>query len=322
MSVTDAEPIADAPLQALERWTTVAASRDRMFWIALAVATLLHAAFLIRIVTSAPKHLGDVSGSDDGISISVVTEADLQSRSTVGEEPPPPPGPPAAATPPVPVAPPPQAEAKPVETPPEEKPPEEKPVEAKLEPKVEPPKPETKVELAPSLAEDVPDLLTIPETGPAAKKAEPQKTKPEKTEQKSEPKPEQKQPPQKQRTAKLDLSTPPSAFNAPGGGGRTAGGTRPPGITRSGANDDFGRKVISELQKTMPQLRETLGRVLVRIILDQNANVASVEVLRPSNVAGLDQSVVFAVKQTSFPFPPPNATDVDRTFLVTYIYHE
>jgi periplasmic protein TonB len=316
MSVTDAEPIAPAPLQALERWTTAAASRDRMFWIALAAAALLHAAFLIRIVTTAPRHLGDASGSDDGISISVVTEADLQSRSTVSEEPQPPPGPPVTATPPVPVAPPPQPEAKPVETTPEDK-----AVEAKPEPKVEPQKPETKVELAPSLAEDVPDLLTIPNpNAKPAQKTEPQKTKPEKTEQKSEPKPEQKQPPQKQRTAKLDLTPPPSAFDAPGGGGREAGGSRPPGITRSGANDDFGRKVIGELQKTMPQLRETLGRVLVRIILDQNANVASVEVLRPSNVAGLDQSVVFAVKQTSFPFPPPNATDVDRTFLVTYIY--
>jgi periplasmic protein TonB len=311
MSATEVEQSPETPLQALERWTPDAAARDRMFWIALAVATLLHAAFLIRIVTTAPKHLGDASGSDDGISISVVTEADLQSRSTVGEEPQPPPGPPIAATPPVPVAPPPQPEAKPVETPPEEK-----PVEAKPEPKPDPPKPETKVEFAPSLAEDAPDLLTLPDpNAKPAKKTETPKQKPEKAEQK----PEQKQP-QKERTAKLDLTPPPSAFDAPGGGGRAAGGTRPPGITRSGANDDFGRKVIGELQKTMPQLRETLGRVLVRIILDQNANVASVEVLRPSNVAGLDQSVVFAVKQTSFPFPPPNATDVDRTFLVTYIY--
>jgi periplasmic protein TonB len=316
MSVTEAEPIADAPLQALERWTTAAVSRDRMFWIALAVATLLHAAFLIRIVTTAPKHLGDASGSDDGISISVVTEADLQSRSTVPDEVQPPPGAPAAAMPLVPVAPPPQPVAKPVETPPEDK-----AVEVKPEPKPEPAKPETKVELAPSLADDVPDLMTLPDpNSKPAKNAEPQKQKSEKAEQKPEPKPEQKQPPQKQRTAKLDLSPPPSAFDVPGGGGRTTGGTRPPGITRSGANDDFGRRVIAELQKTMPQLRETLGRVLVRIILDQNANVASVEVLRPSNVASLDQSVVFAVKQTSFPFPPPNSTDVDRTFLVTYIY--
>ena len=70
----------------------------------------------------------------------------------------------------------------------------------------------------------------------------------------------------------------------------------------------------------MPQLRDTQGRVTVRIILNENGNVQSVQVVRPSTAASLDQSVVFATKQTSYPFPPPNSNLADRTFLVTYIY--
>ena len=34
----------------------------------------------------------------------------------------------------------------------------------------------------------------------------------------------------------------------------------------------------------------------------------------------LDQSVIFAAKQTSYPLPPGNSNVADRTFLITYIY--
>jgi periplasmic protein TonB len=71
----------------------------------------------------------------------------------------------------------------------------------------------------------------------------------------------------------------------------------------------------------MPQLRDTLGRVTVRIVLNDNGNIVDVQVVRPSVVPGLNQNVVFAAKQTSYPFPPPNSNDADRTFLVTYIYN-
>jgi hypothetical protein len=49
-------------------------------------------------------------------------------------------------------------------------------------------------------------------------------------------------------------------------------------------------------------------------------NLVRTTVLRPSNIAGLDQSVVFATKQSSFPFPPHNAVPADLIFFVTYIY--
>ena len=74
------------------------------------------------------------------------------------------------------------------------------------------------------------------------------------------------------------------------------------------------------MQQTMPQLSDTFGSVTVRIVLNTNGNVVEEQVPRLSNIAGLDQSVVFAVKQTSFPFPPPNSIDVDRIFQVRYVY--
>ena len=58
----------------------------------------------------------------------------------------------------------------------------------------------------------------------------------------------------------------------------------------------------------------------MRIILDLNGSIVRTDVIRPSSVAGLDQSVVFATRQASFPFPPRNANAADLTFLVTYIY--
>src|SRR5690606_4442020 len=95
---------------------------------------------------------------------------------------------------------------------------------------------------------------------------------------------------------------------------------RPPGITRSGANDEFARGVIRALQETMPQLRNTLGRVTIRILLNENGNIERVSLVRSSEDSRLDQSVIFAAKQTSYPLPPGNSNVADRTFLITYIY--
>ena len=58
-------------------------TRERNFWIALACAAVFHASFFIGAITSEPRHLGDPTGDDKGISVSLVTEADLQSRSMV-----------------------------------------------------------------------------------------------------------------------------------------------------------------------------------------------------------------------------------------------
>jgi len=269
---------------------------------------------LISVNTSEPRRIGDPSGADDAISVEMITEADLQRRSDVSEKAG---GAPAAAsvasppTPPVPETP---AEAK-AEPPPPEPEPVPEP-ETKAEAVPEPaPKPEDAIK--PALAEEVAEPLPLPGLEPAKKTADAEAAA--KPPPKPQPKPAPK-PPQK-KTAALDF-TPPSQNSVQTftGGGGSAGFERPPGITRSGANDAFARDVIRALKKTMPQLSNTFGRVTVRIILNQNGNMTDVKVLKPSDVAGLDQNVIFATQQTSYPFPPPASKDVDRVFVVTYIY--
>jgi TonB family protein len=102
--------------------------------------------------------------------------------------------------------------------------------------------------------------------------------------------------------------------------GRYAAVARPPGVTRSGENDEFGRRVIQALRKTMPAHRGIFGRATVRLVLTDTGNLAEVQLVRSGGDPVLDQDVVFAVKQSSFPIPPAAATIADRTFLVTYIY--
>jgi TonB family protein len=115
----------------------------------------------------------------------------------------------------------------------------------------------------------------------------------------------------------LQLSLPDTPILSGGGGTAFA---RPAGITRSGENDEFGRGVIRALRKTMPDMDPARGNVTVRILLSQDGNLVEVHLVRSSGNPMMDQSVVFAVRQSSFPFPPPNAPPVDRTFVVTYIY--
>src|SRR5207249_742393 len=103
--------------------------------------------------------------------------------------------------------------------------------------------------------------------------------------------------------------------------GRSAAVVRPPGVTRSGENDEFGRGVIRALKKTMPSSGGTTGRVTVRLLLSDTGNLTEVRLIRSAGDPILDQSVVFAVKQSSFPIPPAGSTLGDRTFLVTYVYN-
>ena len=350
MSATIADPIdAAIPVSADERWTPAGPSApDRQFWIAVSAALTLHVGVLIGIASKPPRHVGEANGAEDAISVSMITESELNSRSMDAAK---------AELPPAQPAPPPPVET--VKPHPEPKVPEpivpEKaaPVEAQvagpvspekaLEPKIPEPKIEERSELKPTTAEadlaTPPDKPPEPETKPANKAPGQDKVRATITEglpdealtikepvaklqKQTPPKPPTKTPAKEpQRTAKLDLSVPQPSLQAPvTGGGRRASFERPPGITKSGANDDFARGVIRSLQATMPQLRDVLGRVTVRITLNDNGNIVDVQIVRPSNLADVDQAVVFAARQTSYPFPPPNSVPADRTFVVTYIY--
>ena len=299
---------------------------DRQFNIALVVATVVHVLFLTSFISAEVRKLGDPGGAQDGISVDIVTEADLKGISAVAEK---------AAGPPTPPTPPPQQQtaAAPPEPPPPEPPPQRKaeppPPEPRAPaPETPPPPPQAQPKAAsPDQVALLPDpaleqLLKIPTTAALPHSLDPPKppepaqpTRPAKPEETRRSPPKQRQ----VRTSSLDLSLPPSFYSAPFGGGGV-GFERPPGATRSGENDTFARGVIAALQRTMPQLRDTRGRVTVRILLDKDGSLVRTEVIRPSEIAGLDQNVVFATRQASFPFPPRNANSADLTFLVTYIY--
>jgi len=155
---------------------------------------------------------------------------------------------------------------------------------------------------APPIEQDSPGPLSQP-TPPRKESTPPAKAKP-------------KAPPEPAPPLQFDL---PNAVYAPGG--RSAALTRPPGVTRSGENDEFGRGVIRALRQTMPAPRGMLGRVTVRLFLSETGNLAELQLVRNAGEPLLSQEVVFAVRQASFPIPPAGATVPDRTFLVTYVYH-
>ena len=350
MSATITENMdAAIPFSADERWTPAAPSApDSRFWIAVSAALTLHVAVLVGIASKPPRQVGEANGAEDAISVSMVTESELNSRSmsaAAAELPPAQPAP----TPPVETAqPPPEPKpepkaAEPAPPVPDTKPEPEKSAETAPEPKQSEQKIEDRAELKPTTADDASEKPAekppAPESKDAKKTEGQDKVRATITEglpddaltikepvskplKQPQPKPPPKTPAaQPQKTAKLDLSLPQPSLQAPvTGGGRRASFERPPGITKSGANDDFARGVIRSLQATMPQLREVLGRVTVRITLNDNGNIVDVQVVRPSNLADVDQAVVFAARQTSYPFPPPNSVPADRTFVVTYIY--
>ena len=155
-----------------------------------------------------------------------------------------------------------------------------------------------------------------PEATPAEKQPPPKQAE-QKQQQQAKPKPK---PPQKRtQTSALDLSVPSDDGTDGDDAGTSSAVQRPPGITRSGENDEFARNVIRALQKSMPRERAN-GRVTVRIVLSENGSRADVKLLKSGGDPDLDFNVMFAARQTAYPFPPNKSTLVDRTFTVTYIY--
>jgi protein TonB len=290
---------------------------DRRFYLGLLVAVLFHSLLLLGVNSSRSRQLGDPSGAADGISVDVVTEAELRGGATAADHGGAPPTPlQSPATPPAP-----QPDQQPAKPEVQAAAPEPEGAQRKTEPQ-----PDETAPLPKSVFQPVPELApATPEAGKQALKngqSEDAKKEQVKRSESKASKPAQPKRP-KTRTTMLDLTLPQPTFAGPltafsGRGG--AGLERPPGITRSGENDDFAKGVVRALQRTMPQLSETRGRVTVRITLDKNGSLVATRVVRASNVAGLDQSVVFSTQQASFPFPPKNAVAADLIFIVTYIY--
>lgn len=271
-------------------------ARENRFWYGVALAAALHAALIFVVTRSASKQLGERGGRPDGINVVLVDAADLDSKNTLGQEKT---SAPSAMTPP-------QAQQPP--------PPKKSPVPA---PKEAPPA--ESAEAAPPLpraleeqkdtarAIDKEALEQVPQPGQGAKQSEPRVAA---------------RPPPK---TELQQTTPPPQLTIPNipvaPGDRGAAMMRPPGATRSGENDEFGRGVIRALRQTMPGHSGQFGRVTIRLFLSDKGNIEQVQLVRGSGISGLDQVVTFAVRQASFPIPPAGSPIVDRTFLVTYIYN-
>ena len=297
MSADSVAQTADGALAISKPLVAVAnAQESRRFWFGVAFAAALHAALIFGFARPSVRQMGERAGRPDGISVVLVDAADLKSKNTFREEGSSA-GSPATARP-LPAAPqPPPPKASEPSTP--KQPPS---------PAAEAPSPhplDEQKSAARAIDKETLDSLSPP--GPAAKQSE--------TGSAAKIPPKQEQPQQK---PPLQLALP----NIPvAPGGRAAAVMRPPGATRSGENDEFGRGVIRALRQTMPSPAGQLGRVTVKLLLSNNGNLVEVQLIRGAGVPSLDQSVVFAVKQASFPIPPGGSTLVDRTFLVTYIYN-
>ena len=312
--------------------------RPRVFWLGFTLALLVHALLIIGIGRSSNRTLGKEDGASDAIAVEIVDGATLKDSMA-------PPAPPAAAppaqqpqqqqqppqpaqpeVPPTPPTPPEVAEAQPPPPPPP--------------PEAAPPK-ETPPEKSPSTgaaggfrrypggaagnaarsgkaAEDAGAAERSAQAGGnTGREAAAPKQAEQKQQQQAKPKPK---PPQKRtQTSALDLSVPSDDGTDGDDAGTSSAVQRPPGITRSGENDEFARNVIRALQKSMPRERAN-GRVTVRIVLSENGSRADVKLLKSGGDPDLDFNVMFAARQTAYPFPPNKSTLVDRTFTVTYIY--
>jgi len=321
--------------------------RDRAFWMGLAAAFLVHVALVVGISSARERTVGTPDGAADAIAVEIVDGATLKDSMAPPTPPAAPPGmeqptPALRGTQPDQPPPQPQAEAQP--------PPEPPPPEPQAQPEPPPPTPEvaeapppppqpepqetpkTSTQALPELADvakeeapQPPDAAKTeepPAKPPEAKETEAPKVEPKKAEAKKTPpvQKQAKQPPKRRtQTSALDLSMPYDGGSAASDAGSRSAVQRPPGITKSGENDEFARNVIRALQRTMPQER-AYGRVTVRIVLSENGSRADVKLLKSGGNPDLDFNVMFAARQTAYPFPPKNATVLDRTFTVTYIY--
>jgi TonB family protein len=268
-----------------------------IFWIALASAALVHAMFIIGIAVSHPREVGDPNGNSNAIDVELVDGSELKSSGTEAAAPPPTPQPQQAQ--------------------PEQQQPQPEQKEATEAEKAEKAAEEAAAPPPLALAPTPTEAPVLPESKESAK---PDKKLEQK---KAEAKPAPAKPkPSKPKSNSLDLSVPWNLAmqGTTGDEGGASSATRPPGITRSGENDRFGREVIRALKKTMPPSYGTRTRITIRILLDPRGNIQQLELVQSGGKSELDQDILFAARQAVYPFPPKNATIADRTFLVTYVY--
>lgn len=313
MSADSKVQVAGRPHAVRVRSVAPSNSQERTFWLGLSFAAVLHAALIFGVTRSSPRQMGEASGRPDGISVVLVDAADLASKNTFAED-----G--AAGGSVAPARPPPQ------------------PTQDRARPT------EEQKQKAAARAIDA-EALEAAKQGEAGKEQKQNAARPLDTqalELPSQPhqsagpgeasaasrgssKPQPQPTPLQQLTPPLQPPSPPLQLSMPDmpnmPAGRSASFARPAGVTRSGENDEFGRGVIRALRQTFPTVGTVPGRVTVRFLLSEKGNLVEVRLISSAGNPVLDQNVMFAVKQSNFPIPPVGSTLIDRTFLVTYIYH-
>ena len=275
------------------------AAPDRSFRLALACAFALHALVLFGaygLRHTSLRELGEPDGQRDAMLVELVDAGDLPGEQAAASAP--------AAPPPVlPTPAPPEPLAEPVPPSPPEPQLAAAAAPAPVPPAAQAPPPPEKKTAALAPDKMSPDLLILPDPSRATGGGN--------TGVKEKP---------KQPAPNLSLQwRMPSPSNTPIG--RSASVSRPPGGTRSGENDEFGRGVIRALRQTMPNGGGIVGRVTIRLLLSETGNIVEVRIVRNSDDPILNQNVAFAARQSNFPIPPTASTLNDRTFVVTYVYN-
>lgn len=280
---------------------------DRQFPAAFAMAVAVHIAVLAWLTYVAPaRQLGEASGRQDGVTVEIVDESEVPNSASAA------PAPQAAPTP-TPQAPPAESAQPAPPAPPAPAAPSEPPAEAAVAPAAQP----APVETSPAEPQPQTKSQPIDLQDPSLLSLEPPPSRPQ---QQGRGQGEAAKKPAKP-APQLSLTLPDTPRDVPIDlQGRSAGVSRPEGITRSGLNDEFGRNVIKALRQTLPGHSGISGQAVVRFELSDNGNLVEVHLVSSSRSASLDQSVLFSVRQASFPIPPGGLTRIDRQFRVTYIY--
>ncbi|HET6322093.1 MAG TPA: TonB family protein [Hyphomicrobium sp.] len=100
----------------------------------------------------------------------------------------------------------------------------------------------------------------------------------------------------------------------------SGGGMQVRGTGAGGKSDEFSKSVIDALMKTRPGPVALWGRVLVSFQITQQGDLLYVRVLQSSGNRAMDDAAVNAIHRAKFVKPPPGLSPEARTYIIDYIF--
>ncbi len=100
----------------------------------------------------------------------------------------------------------------------------------------------------------------------------------------------------------------------------SGGGMQVRGTGAGGKSDEFSKSVIDALMKTRPGPFALWGRVLVSFQITQQGDLLYVRVLQSSGNRAMDDAAVNAIHRAKFVKPPPGLSPEARTYIIDYIF--